>query len=134
LAGKKINVFFPEEHGIPTYNELIFITHTKNSYDQRLPRFLLAVKKAVAYLDQHPEEAWQAFSKAYPNTNDELTHQIWFTTLPYFAEDPAFINFKEWEKFAKFLYQHKLIKQLQPVSHYAIALQTGNANVNLSFN
>ena len=117
--GHKVATFFPEEHGIPNYSELIFITHLSNIHDKRLPRFLAAIKKAVEYLDLHPEETWKQFAKAYPESNNTINHEAWFATIPYFAEDPGIFDQDEWNQFAKFMQQNKLIKKTQPLSRYA---------------
>lgn len=121
--GHKITVFFPEEHGIPNYSELVFVVNTTHVYDDRLPRFLTAVKKAVAYLDTHPRETWQEFTKQYPAANNEVNREAWFATIPYFAEDPANFDREEWEHFARFMQQHRLIRKIQPVARYAVALR-----------
>lgn len=121
--GYKITVFFPEEHGIPNYSELVFVVNTAHIYDDRLPRFLTAVKKAVAYLDTHPRETWQEFTKQYPEANNEVNREAWFATMPYFAEDPASFDREEWEDFARFMRQHRLIRKIQPVARYAVALR-----------
>lgn len=118
LQDKKVIAFFPEEHGIPTYSELVFITNTKNTHDKRFPRFLMAVKKAVRYLDEHPEQTWEGFAKQYPESNNKLNHQAWFATMPYFAEDPASIDSEEWLHFASFMQKNQLIKKVQPISRY----------------
>lgn len=118
LQDKKVVAFFPEEHGIPTYSELVFITNTQNAHDKRFSRFLMAVKKAVRYLDEHPEQTWKDFAKQYPESNNKLNHQAWFATLPYFAEDPASIDSEEWLHFASFLQKNQLIKKVQPISRY----------------
>lgn len=122
LAGKKPVVFFPEEHGMPNYDELIFVIHTDKLNDKRIPRFLAALKKAVAYLDTHPAEGWQAFIKSYPEANNKVNHEAWFATMPYFAEDPANLRTSQWERFAKFLEQNHLIKKAQPINRYAVVL------------
>ena len=63
---KKVVTFFPEDHGVPNYSELVFITNIKNIHDARFPRFLQAIKKAVRYLDEHPKLAWENYIKQYP--------------------------------------------------------------------
>ncbi len=117
---KKVHAFFPEEHGIPNYSELIFISNTAAVHDKRLPKFLAAVKKAVLYLDEHPKEGWQLFAKQYPESNNKLNREAWFATLPYFAEDPAQFDASEWKTFADFMEKNQLIKKAQPVSTYAV--------------
>lgn len=120
--GKNIIAFFPEDNGIPNYSVLIFITNTSKANDPRLPRFLNAIRKAVAWLDDHPREGWKIFAKMYPESNNPVNHAAWFATMPYFAEDPAEFNQDEWQKFAAFMLDNKLIHKQQPTSRYAAVL------------
>lgn len=120
LKNHKVATYFPEEHGIPTYNELIFIAHTSKINDPRIARFLMAVRKAVAYLDAHPKETWQQFVKQYPEANNDVNREAWFATLPYFAEQPALIDRVEWERFAQFMSKNKLISKSQPIQKYIV--------------
>lgn len=119
---EKIVAFFPEENGIPTYSELIFIAHVDHVQDSRFPKFLAAIKKAVEYLDANPKKAWLQFIKQYPEANNSINRHAWFATMPYFAEEPENFDSEEWKRFALFMKQNKLIKTIQPVARYAIAL------------
>ncbi|MBV9576140.1 MAG: ABC transporter substrate-binding protein [Gammaproteobacteria bacterium] len=123
---QRIITFFPEEHGIPNYSELVFISNTANIHDPRFPRFLAAIQKAVAYLDTHPEETWQQFAKQYPEANNSVNREAWFATIPYFAKKPANFDHHEWKHFASFMQQNRLIKKTQPVARYVIALNMSN--------
>jgi putative hydroxymethylpyrimidine transport system substrate-binding protein len=115
--------FFPEENGIPVYSELVFIANTKTLQDNRYPRFLAAVKKAVRYLDEHPQQTWLDFAKQYPESNNVVNREAWFATMPYFAEDPASFDRKEWLQFANFMQSNQMIKKVQPISKYAVILR-----------
>jgi putative hydroxymethylpyrimidine transport system substrate-binding protein len=115
--------FFPEDHGIPSYSELIFISHIKNVHDKRYPRFLSAIKKAVRYLDEHPDLAWNAYINEYPEKNSLANQETWLDTMPYFAEDPASFNDGEWHRFANFMQKNQMIKKVQPTSRYAVILR-----------
>ncbi|OGT53226.1 MAG: hypothetical protein A3E84_01210 [Gammaproteobacteria bacterium RIFCSPHIGHO2_12_FULL_42_13] len=110
LTGHAVRVFYPEYYGIPTYSELIFITHTQHRHDPRLAAFLLAIKQSVVYLKSHRQETWQEYAKQYPESNNELNHKVWLATIPYFVNDPAAFNQKEWMDFARFMQQNGLIK------------------------
>lgn len=123
VAGHKTTVFFPEDHGIPNYSVLIFVSHTKHIKDDRFPRFLAAVKKAVSYLDEHPKQTWEQFAKQYPEANNEVNRESWFATMPYFAEDPADFDELEWKQFAEFMHQNQVIAKIQPTSRYAVILR-----------
>lgn len=118
-----VTAFFPEEYGIPNYNELIFIIHKNNVADERFPKFLAALRKAVAYLDAHPRETWEQFAKQYPEANNTVNRESWFATMPYFAENPAFIDKNEWQHFANFLKENNLINTVLPLSAYAVQLK-----------
>ena len=119
-SGHKIVVFFPEEHGMPNYSEVIFISNRANANDPRFPKFLAAIKQAVRYLDDHPELAWQQFTQQYPHLKNDLGRQIWFATLPYFAENPMDFDHTEWHRFAEFMQQHKMISKAQPTTRYTV--------------
>lgn len=114
--------FFPEEHGIPTYSELIYISHLDRKNDPAFKRFIAATEKATRYIIHHPKEAWQLFTKAYPEAKASINEKIWFYTVPYFDDTPGDFNSKEWETFSNFLLDHQLIKTKQPISRYAIQL------------
>ncbi len=120
LNNHKDKTFLPEDNGIPTYSELIFVTSLDKQNDPRIPKFLAAVSRAVAYLDKHPQLAWRSFIKQYPEANNTVNRESWFATIPYFAEDPDSINVKQWEKFASFMQQQHLIKTVQPINRYAL--------------
>jgi len=120
---QKVVTFFPEDHGIPNYSELVFIAHTDAIHDKRFPRFLMAVKKAVRYLDEHPQQTWDAYAKQYPESNNQVNREAWFATMPYFAEDPASFDHKEWQQFAEFMQKNGMIKKVQPASRYGVILR-----------
>ncbi|HEX6103108.1 MAG TPA: ABC transporter substrate-binding protein, partial [Alphaproteobacteria bacterium] len=61
IEGRPGRAFFPEEHGVPAYDELIFIAHKDRLGDSRLPRFLAAVERATLFMLNHPDEAWDDF-------------------------------------------------------------------------
>ncbi|MFP3386172.1 ABC transporter substrate-binding protein, partial [Tritonibacter sp. SIMBA_163] len=82
LAGGEPRTFFPEEHGVPVYDELIFVAHRDMAGDDRLPRFLKAVEDAAIFLTKPPQEAWELFIKDYPDLDDALNRQAFLDTLP----------------------------------------------------
>lgn len=123
LQDRQAVAFFLEDHGVPSYNQLIFAVNKSSVHDKRFPLFLAAVKKAVRYLDEHPQQAWLSYINAYPEANTALNHDIWFATIPYFAEDPANFNSTEWHHFAQYMEKNQLIMKAQPISNYAVILR-----------
>ncbi|KZD05860.1 ABC transporter substrate-binding protein [Oceanibaculum pacificum] len=122
LIGKKGRPFFIEEHGVPPYDQLIYVAHKDSVGDPRLRRFLSAVEKGTQYLINHPQETWDAFAKNQPELNDELNRRAWFDTLSRFAHRPAAMDNARYDRFARFLLDAKLIKEIKPVSSYAVEL------------
>lgn len=123
IEGHPGRAFYPEEHGVPAYDELIFVTRKELAADPRLPRFLAAVEKGAIWLTNHPDEAWALFVKAYPDLDDELNRQAWAATLPRFAKRPAALDRGRYERFGAFLHEAGLIKAAPAVDDIAVSLQ-----------
>ncbi len=123
LEGGEGRAFYPEEHGVPAYEELILVTNTALKDDPRLPRLLEAVEEATIFLTNHPDEAWRMFIKAYPDLDDELNRTAWADTLPRFAKRPAAFDAGRYERFARFLEESGLIEEALPAARYGLALR-----------
>lgn len=123
LEGKKGKAFYPEENGVPVFDELIFIAHREKTGDDRFPRFLEAIEAATIFLTNHPEKAWEAFVEVYPSLDDELNRRAWFDTLPRFAKRPAALDRGRYQRFAEFLKEAGLIDEIPPVESYAVEIR-----------
>jgi len=123
LEGHEGRAIFPEENGVPPYDELIFVARKDRIGDKRLPRFLEAVEKATLWMTNHPEEGWATFTKAYPNLNDKLNRTAYFATIPFFAKRPFALDHHRYAEFADFMEKHGLIKPGHPVSDFAVELK-----------
>ncbi|ADZ69366.1 ABC transporter substrate-binding protein [Polymorphum gilvum] len=123
LEGKRGRAFYPEENGVPVFDELIYVAHKDRTGDPRLVRFLSAVEAATIYLTNHPDEAWQAFVAAYPNLDDDLNRRAWSDTLARFAKRPSALDAGRYRRFAEFLHVNGLIKELVPVETYAAEIR-----------
>ncbi len=114
--------FFPEEHGVPVYDELILVARRDALDDDRLARFVDAVERAVITLTNHPEASWAAFIAAHPDLDDELNRRAWGDTLPRFAKRPAALDRMRYRRFSAFLKDRGLIDKTVPVADYAVEL------------
>lgn len=123
IEGRPGRAFYPEEEGVPGYDELIFIAREDRTGDARLPRFLAAVERAVQFMLNHPEDAWQAFARAYPDLDDELNRRAWRDTLPRFAQSPAALDPGRYDRFAAFLVEQGLLPEVLPVERYATVVR-----------
>jgi putative hydroxymethylpyrimidine transport system substrate-binding protein len=122
LEGRPGRAFFPEEEGVPAYDELIFVANTNALDDPRLPRFLDAIEGGVLSLLNHPEESYQALVEGRPELDDELNRRAWQDTLPRFALRPAALDRGRYARFAAFLHAQELIGPPPPVETYALEL------------
>ena len=118
LAGHPAKLFFPEEHGVPPYDESIFITTIEKSKAPFVRHFLAAVGAAQLYVLDYPEEAWGVFVKAYPKLDDELNKLAWAATLPRLASNPVAVDPVSYATFADFMKRKGLIEKVEPIERY----------------
>jgi len=120
IEGKEGKAFFPEENGVPVFDELIYVVNGDKVDDPRYAKFLAAVEAATIYLTNHPDAAWAAFIEAYPHLNDELNRRAWVDTLPRFAKRPAAIDPGRYDRFGAFLKAEGLIDEVPPFDSYNV--------------
>ena len=125
FAGHPGRAFYPEEHGVPPYDELIYITRPALARDPRLPRFLAAVEKAALWLTNHPDDAWQAFTASHPDLDDPLNKQAWQDTLPRFSRSPAAFDAERYRRFGDFLVKRGLIKRAPLLKDISVEVGAG---------
>jgi putative hydroxymethylpyrimidine transport system substrate-binding protein len=122
IEGREGVAFLPEEHGVPAYDELIYVARADRVEDPRLPRFLAAVKTATARLRADPEEGRRLFLAAHPDLDDRLNRQAFADTLPLFADDPARLERERYARFAAFLSERGLVADAPSVEAMAVEL------------
>lgn len=128
LAHHPARVFYPEQNGVPFYDELIFIANKNNLHDSRLLHFMQAVSEATRYIKQHPQDSWHLMLRSYPTLAKPVSMKIlnqaaWKITRPLFAPDPMALNTIRYESFAKWMQQEKLITTILPIENYAVDLR-----------
>ncbi len=121
LEGKPATAWYPEEHGVPPYDELVYVTRKDLSADPRIARFIAAVEEATIFITNHPDEAEAMFMKAHPDLDDKLNHAAFAATLPRFAKRPAALDPGRYDRFAAFLKANGLLDTIPPIESYAIA-------------
>ncbi|MFQ1015687.1 ABC transporter substrate-binding protein [Avibacterium paragallinarum] len=124
MEKKPGRAFYPEEHGVPLYDELILIANKNRLSPQKLRAFLTALEQATVYVLNHPEQSWQAFISYKPKDLDnELNRLAWRDTLPRLALRPSALDNVRYEKMATFMQQQGLIKQVPKLADYAIQVE-----------
>ena len=115
--------FFPEEHGVPVYNELVLVAKNDRTDDPRLRRFVDALEQATLWLTNHPDEAWAVFARSHADLNNDLNRRAWRDTLPRLAKRPGALDRHRYERFASFMKEAGLIKEVPPLDSYAVELK-----------
>ncbi len=123
LNGVPGRAFYLEEIGIPPYDELVYIIHADNVDNPAIRRFVEATERAVQFIVNHPDEAWELFVDYDKALDNELNRLAWHDTIPRFALRPGALDTARYENFAEFLLQRELIDGMSPVSSYAVELQ-----------
>lgn len=116
--------FYPEEHGVPVYDELILVANKHTMPKAKISAFLTALEQATVYTLNHPEEAWEAYVSYKPKELDtELNRLAWRDTLPRLTHRPRALDTARYEKMAAFLQQHQLTDKVLPVADYAVEIK-----------
>lgn len=122
IEGYKGRAFYPEEHGVPAYDELIVVARNDTLKDPRIAAFIGAIERGVQYVINHPEESWEIFKAYKSGLDDELNRRAWWDTLPRFALRPAALDQGRYERFAAFLQRRGLVEPQPPLATYAVEL------------
>lgn len=123
LEGFEVKAFFPEEYGVPTYDELIFVANAQTYDKGAIKAFNKAIEQAVIYIINHPQDAWKEFVAYAPDTlNNELNRLAWKDTLARFARRPSAIDLQRYDDYAQFMYTQEIIKTLPNAKDYVPTL------------
>ncbi len=122
LGGVKGKCFNPEEVGVPTYDELVYVANRDHMNKTVMRKFLAATEEAANYIVNHPDESWKVFSGTAKELQDELNHRAWIDTLPRMSLDPAGLDSNRYARFQDFLSKAGMIKNHHPLSDIAIDL------------
>jgi putative hydroxymethylpyrimidine transport system substrate-binding protein len=119
LEGFKAKSFFPEDYGVPLYDELIFVANA-HTYDKAaIIGFNKAIEQAALYISHHPQKAWEEFKAYAPDTlNNELNKRAWNDTFMHFSAHPGDADLQRYDEYAKFMYAQKVITTLPKAQDY----------------
>ena len=123
IEGSEGRAFYPEENGVPAYDELVVIANADNLDDPRLAGFVRALERGTIYTINHPEASWEIFKAYKPGLDDELNRRAWWDTLPRFALRPAALDEGRYRRFAQFLIEQEVIDEIPALETYAVELE-----------
>jgi putative hydroxymethylpyrimidine transport system substrate-binding protein len=122
IEGRPGRAFYVEEYGIPSYDELILVTHQDYIKETKFRKFIDALEEGVQFLVNHPDESWKIFIRGRKDLDNQLNRLAWRDTLPRFALRPGALDRARYQRFAKFLKKHGLIKKIPQLDLYAVEL------------
>ena len=122
LEGHPATAWFPEENGVPGYDELIYVAASDKIDDPRLPRFLAAIEEATAFILDRPDEALQMFMKSHTDLDNELNRRSFAATLSHFAKHPGELDQGRYLGFAAFMKEKGLLDTVPPLKTFAVEL------------
>jgi putative hydroxymethylpyrimidine transport system substrate-binding protein len=122
LEGRPGRCFYIEEHGVPSFDQLIFVAKRDRTGDPKLRKFVDAVERGALFLVNHPDESWALFIKGRKDLDTELNRRAWRDTIPRFSYAPAALDRHRYERLAAFFKDHGLIKTVPPLADYAVEL------------
>ena len=111
--------FYPEEHGVPSYEELIYISNTKNRNNPIFNKFFKAIQKATLTIINDPQSTWEDFSSFRKGLDDELNKRAYRDTLSRFALRPQAHDLNTYKEFGVFLKEKGIIKKTIQVEKFA---------------
>lgn len=120
IEGVKGRCFHLEEHGLPAYDELIYVANPERMDRELVARFLAVTEAATQYIVNHPEESWEIFAASAAELDDELNRRAWGDTLPRFALRPAGFGAGRYAEFERWLHGAGLVPSVNPVSKIAV--------------
>lgn len=122
IEGYTGRAFYPEEEGVPPYDELIFVANTNIIDHKILKSFLDAIEKGSQYIINHPKNSWDLFIKNYPELENELNKLAWYDTIPRFALRPSALDHSRYKRFENFMLRSGLIENELDINNYAIEI------------
>lgn len=110
--------FFPEDYGVPTYDELVVLARESDVSSETTAAFVAALSKAAADLKADPEGTWTDYTSYREGLDTELNVRAWKDTIPLLAADPTALSAEKYEAFGAFMEANGLIKKALPADQY----------------
>ena len=118
IVNRPGKAFYPEEHGVPHYEELIYIINKNDREKKIFLNFLKAIQKATIKIVNSPKKTWEDFSNYKKGLNDELNKRAYRDTVRRFTLRPSAYDLEAYKIFQNFLYRKKIIKKIHNIELY----------------
>ncbi len=122
IEGIEGRCFYPEDHGVPAYDELIYVANPERMDADMIARFLAATERAVQDIVNDPQGTWETFAGYSAELDDELNEKAWADTVPRLALRPAALDAGRYARFEAFLAEAGLVEETRPVADLAVTV------------
>jgi len=101
-----------EKHGIPAYDELVFVCSPAilEKKQKAIAKFINIIGKAVPLMHANTDKALADYLHAVPEADRKIEAAAFQLTLPYYAKTQRFDN-RRWQTFADFALKYGLIEK-----------------------
>ncbi|MEE2860473.1 MAG: ABC transporter substrate-binding protein, partial [Pseudomonadota bacterium] len=127
MEGFEGRCLFPEAHGIPAYDELVYLADPSRMDHKAVAAFLDATERATAFIKNDPDEAWRIFSATASELQTPLNEAAWADTWPRFAGRPAALDAGRYKRFEAFLAERGATPGGLPLSDLALDINASAA-------
>ena len=120
--GQSATVIRYDALSIPRYDGLIVMAN-RNTVGRRMEtwvRFVVALEEAANWIIEHPDEALEMVTAAYPRLENSLTNDHWQDLLRRLALSPAALDIRRYRVMEAFLHQRGITSEILPVEQLAI--------------
>lgn len=115
--GVEAAYFDLEQHGIPSYDELVFATGDA-TWEQKadsLRKFRDTIGKALAWMVDHQDEALELYFATLPDVDKVVETDAARATFPFFATTQE-LNAEKWQNFADFAFKQSILEKAVDVT------------------
>lgn len=112
-----VNVFYYEDNGMPSYDQVILIANRSKVNDAKA--FIAALQEAVDLIHYSPEQAWGYYIKQAPEQNTPQNKKVFMGVVGFFVQNVGYLPVAQYNEFARFMVSIGILKEDVP-QDYAV--------------
>ena len=110
LDGEPGRVFLPEDFGVPSYAELIFVANAESAASENTAKFLAAVQRGVEAIQADPDGTFVLFIQGRETLLDTpLNRKAWVDTVPKLTTNVVGYDAAQFEEMEAYMIEAGLI-------------------------
>lgn len=103
-----VRPFFYEEHGIPSYDQVIMVANRNHLEDVRA--FVAALQEAVDLIHYSPRQAWTYYVAGAPEQNTAQNKAVFMEIIPLVTQNVGHLPVEKYNRFATFVASSGILK------------------------